>query len=606
MAAPQRRQPQQYYAVPQSPQNGSRYHSQAPTQSQSYSMPQPSTSGRNDTAHGVATGAIGGGYGPYSYNPNVAANGRYTSSRFSAAPSEVSIGTTGEKTSSATPMVGTATVQQYPYLWDTKDPELDDALHNPDPVRDAALERTCNPFSSRGWINISALIILVAALLTLFAGYPIIHYFTTEKPQKIGYNLGGINGSGQVPSLAIPSLIDDDTPEDARTFTSPDGTKYDLVFSDEFETPGRTFWPGDDAFWEAVDMNYWPTGDLEWYTPTQATTEDGKLVITMEEVENHNLNFRSAMLQTWNKFCFTTGYLEVKVSLPGSVDAPGFWPAVWTMGNLGHAGYGATTQGTWPYTYDSCDLGTFPNQTYQNGTPSVSEGLSYQPGQKLSACTCSGEDHPGPSTSVGRGVPEIDVFEAQVAAGWKGQVSQSMQVAPYNANYQFDESSNVTTIFDSSLTSFNTYLGAQYQQAVSGLTFINSSVYNNTEYNTYGFEWYSNPSDRDEGFVTWYSNEISNRLIPEEPMSIIINFGMSPGFQEQDWMHLQFPAKMYIDYVRVYQRPGTSDGTTCDPPNYPTADYINKHASAYTNPNYTTWAEAGYTWPKNSLYDGCS
>lgn len=40
------------------------------------------------------------------------------------------------------------------------------------------------------------------------------------------------------------------------------------------------------------------------------------------------------MLQSWNKFCFTTGILEVSVSLPGSASAPGFWPGVWTMGNL--------------------------------------------------------------------------------------------------------------------------------------------------------------------------------------------------------------------------------------------------------------------------------
>lgn len=165
-------------------------------------------------------------------------------------------------------MVGTSTVQQYPYLWDTKDPELDDALHNPDPVRDAALERTCNPFSSRGWINMSALVILLSALLMLFAGYPIIHYFTTTAPAKIGFNLGGINGSGQVPNIDVPKLIDSDTPKSAYSFTSKDGTKYSLVFSDEFETEGRTFWPGDDPFWEAVDMQYWPTGDLEWYTPT--------------------------------------------------------------------------------------------------------------------------------------------------------------------------------------------------------------------------------------------------------------------------------------------------------------------------------------------------
>lgn len=33
------------------------------------------------------------------------------------------------------------------------------------------------------------------------------------------------------------------------------------------------------------------------------------------------------------------------------------------------------------------------------------------PGQRLSACTCKGEDHPGPDVSVGRGSPEIDIIE---------------------------------------------------------------------------------------------------------------------------------------------------------------------------------------------------
>jgi hypothetical protein len=33
---------------------------------------------------------------------------------------------------------------------------------------------------------------------------------------------------------------------------------------------------------------------------------------------NHNLNYRIGMLQSWNKFCFTQGYIEVKVVLPGS------------------------------------------------------------------------------------------------------------------------------------------------------------------------------------------------------------------------------------------------------------------------------------------------
>lgn len=53
-------------------------------------------------------------------------------------------------------------------------------------------------------------------------------------------------------------LIDLDTPEDAYTFTSwRDGSEWQLVFSDEFETDGRTFYPGDDPYWEAVDLHYW-------------------------------------------------------------------------------------------------------------------------------------------------------------------------------------------------------------------------------------------------------------------------------------------------------------------------------------------------------------
>lgn len=33
------------------------------------------------------------------------------------------------------------------------------------------------------------------------------------------------------------------------------------------------------------------------------------------------------------------------------------------------------------------------------------------PGQRMSACTCPGEDHAGPDVTVGRGVPEIDIIE---------------------------------------------------------------------------------------------------------------------------------------------------------------------------------------------------
>lgn len=210
----------------------------------------------------------------------------------------------------------------------------------------------------------------------------------------------------------------------------------------------------------------------------------------------------------------------------------------------GRAGYGATTEGMWPYSYDSCDLGTFPNQTDKSGNPEIAatggvngDPLSFLPGQRTSACSCPGSDHPGPSVKTGRGVPEIDILETQInVANFTGEVSQSAQVAPYNYQYEIDNSSDATTIYDGSITRLNSYKGGVLQQAVSALTEISSDNYNNNGYASYGYEWWSNPSNRDEGFITWYSqgkkswtvtsktigpdatSQVSQRLISEEPM----------------------------------------------------------------------------------------
>lgn len=58
-------------------------------------------------------------------------------------------------------------------------------------------------------------------------------------------------------------LIDPDTPKSAMTRTSADGSKQVLVFSDEFNTDGRTFYDGDDPYFQAVDIWYGATQDLE-------------------------------------------------------------------------------------------------------------------------------------------------------------------------------------------------------------------------------------------------------------------------------------------------------------------------------------------------------
>jgi len=58
-------------------------------------------------------------------------------------------------------------------------------------------------------------------------------------------------------------LIDPDTPESAKTRKDINGKTQTLAFSDEFNDPGRTFYPGDDPYFVGMDFWYGVTMDLE-------------------------------------------------------------------------------------------------------------------------------------------------------------------------------------------------------------------------------------------------------------------------------------------------------------------------------------------------------
>ncbi|KAJ6598824.1 glycoside hydrolase family 16 protein [Mycena vulgaris] len=511
--------------------------------------------------------------------------------------------------------------------------EPDDALHNPDVLDGKIVDRTSLSLSSRGIANAGCLIIICGALLTLFLGYPVISYMKTLASSSSSTLL--VNSTGQVASIGNFGLIDLDTPADAYTFTSLyDGTELQLVFSDEFETEGRTFYEGEDPYWEAVDLHYWQTNNMEWYDPAAVTTANGSLVITLEEKSTHGLDYQGGLVSSWNKFCFTGGLVVTSVSLPGINNVQGLWPAVWTMGVLGRAGYGASLDGTW-YSYDACDVGTAPNQTV-NGLPlaATTSGTTYAPyngelsylgGQRLSRCTCAGESHPGPihedGTYVGRSAPEIDIFEAQVSNS-RGQVSQSGQWAPFNEAYNWLNTTDNLIIPNATASIMNTYLGGAFQQSTSVVTDTNQLCYELIDdcFSVYGFEY---KSGFDNAYISWIADnklawtlkvaglgadsavEISARPIPQEPLYILANLGMSTNFGTVDLDHLTFPTHMRIDYIRVYQNPD-SINIGCDPTDFPTSDYINTYIDAYSNPNLTTWVDDyGQKIPKNSLIDTC-
>eukprot|EP00547_Thalassionema_nitzschioides_P004373 CAMPEP_0194199366 /NCGR_PEP_ID=MMETSP0156-20130528/412_1 /TAXON_ID=33649 /ORGANISM="Thalassionema nitzschioides, Strain L26-B" /LENGTH=684 /DNA_ID=CAMNT_0038924251 /DNA_START=70 /DNA_END=2127 /DNA_ORIENTATION=- len=206
-------------------------------------------------------------------------------------------------------------------------------------------------------------------------------------------------------------FIDMDTPLEARTTRSlVDKSVYNLVMSDEFNTPGRTFKDGHDPVWTALDKSDDDSssaggGSLQFYNSSfVTTTKDGMLKIesAFEKTEWNRFDhvqkqwkveksyFNSGMMQSWEKFCFTGGIVEIDIIFPGDPYIGGLWPAVWMLGNLGRATYEASTNNIWPWSFDTCDR-------------------KLQDKQTISAC--NEHNHFGMHPRQGRGATEIDIVE---------------------------------------------------------------------------------------------------------------------------------------------------------------------------------------------------
>jgi hypothetical protein len=209
--------------------------------------------------------------------------------------------------------------------------------------------------------------------------------------------------------------------------------------SDEFNVEGRTFKDGHDPLWTALDKSDDDSsqaggGSLQFYNSSAVTTTNGFMKIAtilgktqwnrydhIKKTWKHvQTNFTSGMVQSWEKFCFTGGIVEVgtavllymsmlcidiqceshrrilfrllrsDVVFPGDPYIGGLWPAVWMLGNLGRATYEASTNNIWPWSFDICDR-------------------ELQPAQTISACNA--QNHFGMNPYQGRGATEIDIVE---------------------------------------------------------------------------------------------------------------------------------------------------------------------------------------------------
>lgn len=80
--------------------------------------------------------------------------------------------------------------------------------------------------------------------------------------------------------------------------------------------------------------------------------------------------------------------------------------------------------------------------------------------------------------------------------------------SPYDDSWQFNEAG--ATIYDTSLTKYNSYLGGHYQQAVSGLVYVDTAKTYGGVFQSYGVEFWSDKKDPNAGYITWQVDNVAS------------------------------------------------------------------------------------------------
>jgi len=183
-------------------------------------------------------------------------------------------------------------------------------------------------------------------------------------------------------------------------------TKYKLVWSDEFNTPGLP---------DASRWNYdtggrgWGNNELQYYTLARkenARVENGHLIIEARKENWQNRNYTSARLVTKGKGDWQYGKIEVRAKLPKGL---GTWPAIWMLGS--------TTPLKWP----------------DDGEIDIMEHVGYDPGQVHASVHCKKYNHViGTQKTAITSIPDFaDKFHVYEAEYTKDSVIIGVDGKPY-------------------------------------------------------------------------------------------------------------------------------------------------------------------------------
>ena len=449
------------------------------------------------------------------------------------------------------------------------------------------------------------------------------------------------------PSTDAPSRAPSSVPTLYPTFDPSE--EFQLVFSDEFNTPNRQFYDGADPRWTAMEKNDYTNDALHYYSTKNVRTNDhGELeikseagdteIIGFDDVKRERTkvtkHFRSAMLQSWNKFCLTGGIIEAKVQLPGKSNVGGLWPAFWLLGNLARHTYVGSSEHLWPWSSSNC-------------TPTNA--------RKQAVSGCDHVSHYGMPAHLGRGAPEIDIFEVQpgdiranvgpFAKSSVGQpfMSASYQVAPGRAqnrpgpgewpgpdqwysDIMFGANTSLNILFYGTYNHFLDDVDPAKQDywsdAISYNRQLSEDHFNSSH--VYRLEW-DVPSNESDGYLHWFlDGQLVSSIngkglrksklgseISSEPSYFILNTAISKqwGFPQHcpdncpckdfdcnsnRWQDLcgfsagfckmmkEEPPVYKIDWIRAFQNPNDPrQKVGCSTPERPTRKYIVAHEKLY-------------------------
>ena len=104
-----------------------------------------------------------------------------------------------------------------------------------------------------------------------------------------------------------------------------------LTFADEFEgtTLNTDVWDTCIPWWDPDYCTIEDDSELQVYLPENAYLDgNGHLMLKAQKKVVGERSYASGMVDTYNSFSFTYGYIETRVKIPAG---KGFWPAFWML-----------------------------------------------------------------------------------------------------------------------------------------------------------------------------------------------------------------------------------------------------------------------------------